>query len=92
MVPLRTEAAPGDVLHVLSADRRIQTFHFDLDSLSPEQVRFLTETGQAGSPPLTDAGSRWVLSFQGAPEGVYPFVVLGHGEPVRGRVELRRRR
>lgn len=92
VVPSRVEGAPGDVLHVLSVDRRIQTFTFDPEGLTPEQKGFLVRTGQMGSPPLTDAGSRWVISLEGAPEGEYPFVVLGQGEPVRGVVDIRRRR
>lgn len=92
VVPLRVEGSPGDVLHVLSADRRIQTFSFVDAALSPEALEFLETTGQMGSPPLTDVGSAWVLSFEGAPDGEYPFVVRGHGEPVQGMVDIRRRR
>ncbi len=92
VVPLRVEAAPGDVLHVLSADLRIQTFSFDLEALDADQQGFLERSSQVGSPPLTDPGSRWVVSLEGAPEGEYPFIVLGHGDPVRGAVDVRRRR
>jgi hypothetical protein len=92
VVPLRVEGAPGDVLHVLSVDRRVQTFAFEAEGMSAEQKDFLERTGQVGSPPLTDAGSRWVVSLEGAPEGDYPFVVMGQGEPVRGMVDVRRRR
>ena len=92
VTPLRTEAAPGDVLHILSADRRIQTFRFVLDGAPPEWQEFLQETGQLGSPPLTDVGSALVLSLEDAPEGEFPFVVEGHGDPVRGVVDIRRRR
>lgn len=92
VVPPRVEGSPGDVLHVLSVDRRIQTFTFDVDRLTPEQRGFLERTRQVGSPPLTDAGSRWVISLEGAPEGEYPFVVLGQGAPVGGVVDIRRRR
>lgn len=92
VTPLRTEAAPGDVLHILSADRRIQTFRFVLEGSPPEWQRFLEETGQLGSPPLTDVGSALVLSLEDAPEGEFPFVVEGHGDPVRGVVDIRRRR
>lgn len=92
VTPLRTEAAPGDVLHVLSADRRIQTFRFVTEGTPPEWQHFLEETGQLGSPPLTDVGSAWVLSLEDAPQGEFPFVVEGHGDPVRGVVDIRRRR
>lgn len=92
VVPLRVEGAPGDVLHVLSADRRIQYFSFDSGRLDEQQRAFLERTHQMESPPLTDPGSRWVLSLEGAPEGDYPFTVVGQGEPVHGVVDIRRRR
>ena len=92
VVPLRTEAAPGDVLHVLSADRRIQTFTFVRSALPPGGAEFLERTRQDASPPLMEAGSSWVLSLDDAPEGEYPFVVQGHGDPVRGVLDIRRRR
>ena len=92
VIPLRTEARPGDVLHVLSADRRIQTFRFVSDGAPAGAMAFLERTGQVGSPPLADVGNAWIVSLEGAPEGEYPFVVEGHGEPVQGVVDIRRRR
>jgi len=91
VIPLRTEAVAGDVLVILSVDRRVQTFTFDEGALPPGGADFLRRTGQMASPPLTDAGSRWVLSLEGAPVGEYPFEVRGHGDPVRGLVLIRSR-
>jgi len=92
VVPLRTEARPGDVLHILSADRRIQTFRFLAEGAPEGAMAFLERTGQVGSPPLADVASAWIVSLEGAPEGEYPFLVEGHGDPVRGVVDIRRRR
>jgi len=92
VVPLRTEARPGDVLHILSADRRIQTFRFLPEGAPEGAMGFLERTGQVGSPPLSEVGNAWIVSLEGAPEGGYPFLVEGHGDPVQGVVDVRRRR
>jgi len=91
VVPSLVEAAPGDVIHFLSADRRVQTVTFGGEGLGAEAEAFLRRTGQLASPPLVDAGSRFVLSLEGAPLGRYPFRVEGHGDPVGGVVVVGRR-
>ena len=86
VVPGRLRVEEGDIVQFVSVDGRIHTVFFEADSLGPAQVDFLRSSGQLSGPPLLDRGSRFVVSFGGAPAGVYPFRVEGPGGPVRGRV------
>lgn len=69
-------------------DRRVHAIVFRGDSLSAPAGEFLERTGQAASPPLMDPASRFVVSFEDAPPGAYPFTSQGHGDPVAGMIRV----
>jgi plastocyanin len=84
--PEEVSIPEGAWVEFVSADWRVHDIRFDLDSL-PEAARaFLEESDQVASPPLVDRGARFVVSFEGAPDGRYPFVAEGNGAPGRGVV------
>lgn len=62
-----------------TVDGRVHTVSFPEDSLALDATLFLERTSQLRSPPLVDRGSRFVVTFQGAPEGRYPFRSRGPG-------------
>jgi hypothetical protein len=78
----------GDVVHFLSQDYRSRWIRFVVDSISPLGSGFLERTGQVTSPPLVAPGSRFVVTFQEAPPGDYPFQVLGHGDMAQGVIRV----
>jgi plastocyanin len=69
---------PGDIVQFISADWFVHEVHFELDSMTAAARDFLLDTEQASSPPLLQNGSRFVLSFRDAPEGRYPYQILGN--------------
>lgn len=69
----------GDVIRFTAADSRAHTVAFERDRLPPAAVAFLDSTVQLRSPPLLTTGSQWIVSFEGAPAGVYPFVDIATG-------------
>lgn len=89
VLPATLEIQEGEVVQFVTLDRRIHHIRFVTDSLSPAAARFLEQTGQSSSPPLVRRGSRFVLSFEGAPAGLFPYVVEGYGDPVVGRIRVR---
>ena len=44
----------------------------------------LERADQLASPPLIYRDSRYVLAFEGAPAGKYPYAIEGNGRPGRG--------
>lgn len=86
--PTLTEVDSESVVHFLSQDHRARWIRFVPDSLSPVALAFLEERGQLTSPPLVAPGSRFVVTFQGAPPGLYPYEVESHGVSVRGAVRV----
>jgi hypothetical protein len=74
----------GDWVDFELGDGSPRLVAFALDSMAPENRRFLEEAGARSSPPLVAAGSHWVVSFQEAPPGPYPFLVQGARADVRG--------
>jgi hypothetical protein len=60
--------------------------YFLTDSLPPGGAAFLDSLGTAVSPPFVSRGTRWPISFQGAPPGVYPYRVESGGGEGRGVV------
>lgn len=90
--PAQVELPAGAWLEFVSGDWRVHEVRFEADSLSGPPLAFLRDTDQMDSPPLVDRDARFVVSFAGAPEARYPFVVLGNGEPARGVVVVRSRR
>lgn len=90
--PNSVELAEGDWLEFVSADWRIHAVRFEVDSLEAPARAFLEGSDQVASPPLVELGQRFVVSFGGAPEGRYPFLVEGNGTTVRGVVVVGPRR
>ncbi len=70
-------------------DTRGHVVRFDTLALSATALDWVKQTDQIESPPLLTPASRWVVSFAGAPVGVYPFAVEGSGELGFGRIEIR---
>lgn len=84
--PVEATVAPGDYLQFVTADSWIHEISFDPDSLTVTGRAFMDGLDQMASPPLVSRGSRFVVSFEGAPPGRYPYLVLGNGAPKRGAV------
>jgi hypothetical protein len=83
---------PGSYLEFQTKDRHVRVVSFVMNELSAAQAEFLRSTGQDRSPPLVELDSRFVISFQAAPLGRYPFLVEGSGTPARGAVRVEERR
>ena len=84
--PSLVELDVGSYLEFVTRDGRVRTVEFVVESLSESRADFLQATGQESSPPLVELDSRFIVSFQEAPPGRYPFVVSGNAEPVSGVV------
>ncbi|HEX6938998.1 MAG TPA: hypothetical protein VF158_06260 [Longimicrobiales bacterium] len=76
----------GDVVRFTAADARVHAVAFERARLAPAAVAFLDSTAQLRSPPLLTRGARWIVSFEGAPAGSYPFVDTATG--ARGTVAV----
>ena len=87
--PGTTTIRVSDVVRFISSDAGSHAIAFDGDAMSPDTREFLERTGQLRSPPLLTAESRWVMSFEGAPPGEYPFRCPTHG--VRGSITVNAR-
>lgn len=86
VVPTLVRANPGDAVEFQSVDHRVHTVEFLSDSLSPDGLAFLRETGQLSGPPLVSRGSHFLVRFDDAPPGRYPFLSEAHGGRARGAV------
>ncbi|MGD2069297.1 MAG: hypothetical protein PVI57_11535 [Gemmatimonadota bacterium] len=84
--PPEVTIPPGAFVEFVTGDRRLHTVAFLLDDMDPSTADFLRTTDQVESPPLLELGSRFVLSFRGAPPGRYPYQLEGNGRPARGLV------
>ena len=89
----REVADPGEVtvpseayVEFATADWLVHEVTFELDSLGADARAFLEGTDQVASPPLLRLDSRFVVHFEGAPSGRYPFVLLGSSQAGRGVV------
>lgn len=80
--------AEGDFVQFLSTDWFVHEVTFESDSLGDAALAFMERTDQLDSPPLIYKDSRFVVSFEDAPPGRYPFVVAGNGRPGRGVIVL----
>lgn len=89
LTPAQVELTEGAWLEFVTADWRVHEVRFEADSLSGLALAFVTDSDQMASPPLVDRDARFVVSFAGAPEGRYPFVVEGNRAPARGVVVVR---
>jgi plastocyanin len=86
--PAAVDVLPGDYVEFISADRRVHAVSFQLDSLSPAAADFLRGSAQESSPPLLEPEARFLVTFEGAPVGRYPFVVAGNGADARGAITV----
>ena len=89
VVPPHLEIAMGEWVQFLTLDRRVHMVSFVPDSLSPEALEYLADTGQLEGPPLLTRGSRFLVDFRDAPAGRYVFSSVSHGDPVFGSVTVR---
>ena len=89
VVPPHLEIELGQWVQFVSLDRRVHTVSFLPDSLSPEALSYLADTGQLESPPLLVQGSRILVDFREAPAGRYVFTSTSHGDPVFGSITVR---
>ena len=85
-VPDTVHIEPGAVIVFQVADYRVHTVTFLLDSLPPQQARFMDRASQGQSPPLIERGSRYIVPFADAPAGTYPFEVRGFGRTAAGAI------
>jgi len=89
LVPPHLEIEMGEWVQFVTLDRRVHTVSFVPDSLSPEALKYLADTGQLQGPPLLARGSRFLVDFRNAPVGRYVFSSTSHGDPVFGSVTVR---
>ncbi len=89
VVPPHLEIAKGEWVQFLTLDRRVHTVSFVPDSISPDALEYLADTGQLEGPPLLARGSRFLVDFREAPTGRYVFQSVSHGGPVFGSVTVR---
>jgi len=82
--PVLIAVEPGSYVEFVTTDWLIHEVIFEADSLLATQWSFLERTDQTESPPLIELDSRYVLSFEGAPTGRYPYRIEGNGAPGRG--------
>jgi hypothetical protein len=89
LFPAEWEISEGGVVQFVTRDPRVYSIHFDRAAMSAEAWQFMEASGQESSPPLTREGARFVLSFENAPPGAYPFRVEGQSEAARGEIRVR---
>jgi plastocyanin len=77
--PVAISIEPGSYVEFVTTDWLIHEVIFEAESLAGEQWSFLERTDQIASPPLINRESRYVLSFEGAPLGRYPYSIEGNG-------------
>lgn len=87
LAPAALEVRPGDAVRFVAGDHRAHAIAFLADSLPPAARAWLEESQQLRGPPLVNRGSQWIVVFEGAPPGRYPFTCLSHG--ARGGVTVR---
>lgn len=86
LTPERVTVPVGAWVEFVTLDRWVHEVRFELDSLDAEARAFLMDSRQDASPPMVDADSRFLVSWDGAPAGRYPFLVEGNARPARGVV------
>jgi plastocyanin len=87
-VPAQLSVRPGSWVQFQGGDARGHVVRFDTLTLSDTARVWLRATDQLASPPLLTSASRWVVSFEDAPPGMYPFEVVGSGETGQGWVDV----
>lgn len=86
--PVEAVVRVGDWVVFQSADGFGRRVHFELDSLSVEARTWITERDVEASPPLLSVGVRWVISFEAAPPGRYPYRIEGNRQSGRGALRV----
>jgi plastocyanin len=86
--PTEVSIEPGHYVEFFTQDRRVRMVSFPLAGLTPAQAEFLRSTGQDRSPPLVEIESRYLVSFQDAPPGRYPFLVEGNERSIPGVITV----
>jgi len=84
--PVIDSVEPSAFVQFVTADWFVHEVRFEADSLGAEARDFLERTEQMASPPLLYKDSRFVVSFEGAPPGMYPYLLEGNGQPGRGLI------
>ena len=74
----------GAFVEFVTTDWLVHEVIFQGDSMAADARGFLERTEQVASPPMLQRDSRFVVSFDGAPPGRYPFVMEGNGRPGHG--------
>lgn len=87
--PSRVTLEAGAWVSFRGGDARGHVVRFDTLALGPAARAWIRERDQIESPPLLTPASRWVVSFEEAPAGEYPFVVEGGGVTGGGQIEVR---
>lgn len=86
------EIQEGDWVEFVSGDWWVHEVRFQVEGLVDGGRAFLEGSDQVASPPMVQPDDRFVVSFLGAPEGLYPFLVEGNGAPAGGVVVVVPRR
>jgi plastocyanin len=84
--PVAISIEPGSYVEFVTTDWLIHEVIFEADSVTRAQWSFLESTDQTASPPLINRESRYVLTFEGAPSGRYPYLIEGNGPAGRGLI------
>ena len=90
--PAEVSISEGAWVEFVSGDWWVHEVRFELDSLSGPARSFLEGSDQVASPPIVNRGERYLVSFAGAPEHRYPFVLEGNGAEGRGVVVVAAKR
>jgi plastocyanin len=90
ILPRTRDVRAGDWVQFVAAGHRVHSIHFARDAFDDEAAwRFLEASHQTASPPLIGEDARFLVSFEGAPPGAYPFHVMGQGPPMEGVIRVR---
>jgi plastocyanin len=87
--PAAVSVEIGALVEFVTTDWLVHEVIFEADSVGATAWAYLERTDQTASPPLINRASRYVLSFEGAPPGRYPFLLEGNGAPGRGVIIVR---
>ena len=87
-VPDTVRTHPGGAVVFEVSDFRVHTVEFMAEGMTPAQSAAIEENAQFKGPPLIERGSRYVVTFHGAPPGTYPYRITGLGEPALGAVVI----
>ena len=77
--PATAQIRAGDVVRFTTRDSRTHIIEFEEAGLPPTAADTFRSRSQLRSPPLLVDGAIWIVSFEGAPAGQYPFRCISHG-------------